>query len=80
MRHALKFRATGEPEYALLCAHACLTLAGLHDQNVTDASWQDEERRFQLEDAANLGDPTVKRLQYQAIARDRLVRVRQRPG
>lgn len=78
MRHAVKFRASGELDFALLCAHACLTLAGLHDQNVPDSCWSDEERRFQTEDAAEPGEPTAARLRYQAIGRERLIRVRQR--
>ncbi|MFJ4670191.1 hypothetical protein [Kitasatospora purpeofusca] len=49
MRYAVLYRASGDPEEAVRCAHASLTALGQLDRNITEAKFFENEHRHQRE-------------------------------
>lgn len=81
VRYAVMCRATGDREYAMRCAHVCLT--AMDQVDVADASFMTEEHRRQEHVVALFAQKVVDleqvsrlRARDQEIGRNRLIAVR----
>lgn len=82
MRYAVLFRASGEPEEAVRCAHACLTALGQLDSNIPQGAFSESEHENQrriLRDDLSSGEslPWLRKRDRDA-SRERLLAVNSR--
>ncbi|WP_173140076.1 hypothetical protein [Kibdelosporangium persicum] len=81
LRYALRYRASGDVEDVIRCAHANLTAMGQLDANIANGNFFEEEQRIELE-SVRAGEggisATEMRTADQAVSRARLNAIRNR--
>jgi hypothetical protein len=78
VRYAVLFRATGDPQQAVQCAHASLTSMGLADQNLPGSDLFSAEQEYQRRTiSSSYDEESLSRLREEdrAIGLERLITI-----